>query len=74
MVISWLPETHWGIILDRRARKLKAEGEDAVSPMEHGKPPREVFQQFLIRPVKVLLPLVLGWMLEFIIRCWLRIR
>jgi hypothetical protein len=58
MVIICLPETHWGIILDRRAKILKAEGEDVISPMEHGKPPREVIRQYLTRPVKVsLLPL-----------------
>jgi hypothetical protein len=49
-----LPETHPGVILDRRAKRMRLEGhEDIASPMESGHSPHQMFAQYLLRPFKV---------------------
>jgi len=54
LLIVGLPETHPGIILDKRAKRMCLEGEDVVSPMKSGQSPSQVFVKYLSRPFKVL--------------------
>lgn len=53
LLIVGLPETHSGIILDKRAKRMCLEGEDVVSPMNSGQSPSQVFVKYLSRPFKV---------------------
>jgi hypothetical protein len=55
MVILYLPETHHLIILDRKAKRLRAEGEIVVSPMDTGHSAQKILSQYLSRPFKVVL-------------------
>jgi hypothetical protein len=55
MVILYLPETHHLIILDRKAKRLRAEGEIVASPMDTGHSAKTILAQYLSRPFKVVL-------------------
>jgi hypothetical protein len=53
MVILYLPETSHLIILDRKAKRLRAEGEVVVSPMDSGHSAQKVLAKYLSRPFTV---------------------
>jgi len=55
LCLTSLPETHPGIILDRKARRLRTEGrKDMISPMETGDSREKVFAKYLSRPLTVI--------------------
>src|SRR6202035_2204572 len=55
MFILYLPETHHLIILDRKAKRVRAEGEIVASPMDIGHSAEKILAQYLSRPFKVVL-------------------
>ena len=52
--LLFLPETNAPIILDRKTKRLRAEGvKDVTSPMETGHTTQQIFAKYLLRPFKV---------------------